>query len=168
MSVVERRLFGAVAFAAVTVFGAVWGAATVGANRGDHSPKVIQLSYSETKGDVGADNFLGVFARQTHRVRFAVQLHRIKSRASGRYRPDITDTDIHGRAARHPWVPDRRDGGSAVVHTVHKALHHRGHISLRVRAWKGGTADDVRVRLDRDKCTSDPPSFPLDCEVKVN
>jgi hypothetical protein len=168
MRVVEGRLLGvAASVAALVVCMAIWGASTSGAHRGGHAPDVIQLSYSETKGDVGADNFLGVFARHTHRMKFSIQLHRIKSRAPGRYREDITDTDIHGRQARHPWVPDRKEGGKGVITKVHRALNRRGHISLRVRAWKGGVVDDVRVRINRDKCSS-TPAYPLDCEVKVD
>jgi hypothetical protein len=168
MRVVEGRLLGVVASVAVVGAMALWGASSVGALPGDRPPDVIQLSYSETKGDIGPDNFLGVFARHTHRVRFAIQLHRIKARAPGRYRKDITDTDIHGRRARHPWVPDREEGGRGVISEVHRALHHRGHISLRVRARNAGMVDDVRIRINRKKCTSDPPTYPLDCEVKVD
>jgi hypothetical protein len=139
----------------------------VGARRGDRAPQVIQLSYSETKGDVGADNFLGAFSRHTHAVHFHAQKRRIKSAAPGRYRSDITDTDIHGSKARHPWVPDRKEGGGGVISLVHHALHHSGAIRVTVRARKAGVVDDVRVRIARKDCTSDPPAYPLDCEVKV-
>jgi hypothetical protein len=145
-----------------------WGATSVDARRGDRAPNVIQLSYSETSGDTGADKFLGVFARHTHAVHFATTKHRVKARAPGRYRPDITDTDLHGRKARHPWTPDRKDGGSAVIGMVHQALKHRGYIAVRVRARNAGVVDDVKVHINRKRdCTSDPPAYPLDCEVKV-
>jgi hypothetical protein len=167
MQVVEGRLLGVVASVAVVVCMAIWGAASVGASRADHSPDVIQLSYSETRGDVGADKFLGVFSRHTHAVHFSAQKRRVKSAAPGRYRPDITDTDIHGRKARHPWVPNRKEGGQGVIALVHHALHHSGAIKVRVRARKAGVVDDVRVRLSRKHCTS-TPAYPLDCEVKVD
>jgi hypothetical protein len=166
MRVVEGRLIGVGLSVTVLLCMGLWGAASVGARSGDRSPKVIQLSYSETKGDVGADTFLGAFSRHTHAVHFSAQKRRIKSSAPGRYRSDITDTDIHGRRARHPWVPDRKEGGGGVINLVHHALHHSGAIKVRVRARKDGVVDDVRIRLNRDKCTS-TPAVPLDCEVKV-
>ena len=167
MQAVEGRLVGVGVSVAVLVCVGVWGATSVAADRADSTPNVIQLSYSETKGDTGADTFLGAFSRHTHAVHFYAQKNRIKSLAPGRYRSDITDTDIHGRKARHPWVPDRKEGGGGVISLVHHALHHSGAIKVRVRARRAGVVDDVRVRIARKHCTSDPPAYPLDCEVKV-
>jgi hypothetical protein len=170
MRVVKGLLLSLVGSTAVVVVCmAIGGAASVGAGRAGHPPDVIQLSYSETSGDTGADKFLGVFARHTRAVHFATTKHRVKARAPGRYRPDITDTDLHGRKARHPWTPDRKEGGSAVIAMVHQALKHRGHIAVRVRARNAGVVDDVRVHINRKRdCTSDPPAYPIDCEVKVD
>ena len=145
---------------------AVWGVASVGAHRGDRAPNIIQLSYGESK-DQGADRRLEAFARHTRGMHFATTYRGEKASAPGKYNSSVTDTDIHGRKARHPWEPDRKKGGQDVVRLVHEALHQRGVAEVRLRARKSGEVDKALVRIDRDKCASDPPSFPLDCEVKV-
>jgi hypothetical protein len=65
-------------------------------------------------------------------------------------------------------APDREKGGGDVVRLVHEALRQRGVDEVRLRARKSGEVDKARVRIDRDKCASDPPLYPLDCEVKVD
>jgi hypothetical protein len=146
---------------------AAGGVASAGAKR-SNPPEIIQLSYSESSGDQGADRSLEAFARHTHGMHFATTYKGKKAGAPGRYRADITDTDIHGRKARHPWEPDRKQGGGDVVALVHKSLHHRGFADVRLRARKGGEGVAVRVRIKLKKCASDPPLYPLDCEVKVD
>ena len=101
-------------------------------------------------------------------MHFATTYKGEKASAPGKYNSKVTDTDIHGRKARHPWEPDRKKGGGDVVRLVHEALHQRGVAEVRLRARKSGEVDKARVRIDRDKCASDPPLYPLDCEVKVD
>jgi hypothetical protein len=153
--------------AALVICMAIWGVSTSGAHRGGHAPDVIQLSYSESS-DQGADRRLEVFARHTHGMHFATAYKGEKASAPGKYNSTVTDTDIHGRKARHPWEPDRKKGGGDAVRLVHEALHQPGVAKVRLRARKSGEVDKVRVRIDRDKCASDPPLYPLDCEVKVD
>ena len=167
MRVVEGRLLRVVMSVAVVVCVAIWGASTVGAHSRGHAPEIIQLSYGESF-DQGADRRLEVFARHTHGVHFATTYKGEKASAPGKYNSSVTDTDIHGRKARHPWEPDRKQGGGDVVRLVHEALHQRGVAEVRLRARKSGEVDKARVRIDRDKCSSDPPAFPLDCEVRVD
>ena len=137
-----------------------------GASRAKGAPNIIQLSYSESS-DQGADRRLEAFAAHTHGMHFATSYKGENASAPGKYNSNVTDTDIHGRKAKHPWEPDRKKGGGDVVRLVHEALHHRGVAEVRLRARKSGEVDKARVRIDRDKCSSDPPTFPLDCEVKV-
>jgi hypothetical protein len=146
--------------------GAVASQSSGGASRAKGSPKIIQLSYIETS-DQGADRRLQAFARHTHGMHFATSYKGEKAKAPGKYNSHVTDTDIHGRRARHPWEPDRKQGGGDVIRLVHQALHQRGVAEVRLRARKSGEVDKARVRIDRDKCASDPPLYPLDCEVKV-
>jgi hypothetical protein len=131
-------------------------------------PEVIQLSYFESSGDQGADRGLEAFARHTHAVRFATTFQGRTARAAGRYRDSITDTDIKGKQAKHPWTPNRKEGGGRVIRLVHKSLHTRGFAKVRLRARKSGEAVGVRVRIDLSKCASDPPLYPVDCEVRVS
>jgi hypothetical protein len=130
-------------------------------------PEVIQLSYFESSGDQGADRGLEAFARHTHAVRFATSFRGKTARAPGRYRDSITDTDIKGKQAQHPWTPNRKEGGGKVIRLVHRSLHGRGFAKVRVRARKNGAAVGVRVRIDLSKCASDPPLYPVDCEVRL-
>ena len=147
---------------------AVCGPASVGAHRGDRAPNVIQLSYSESSGDVGANRRLEAFARHTHGMHFATTYRGQKASAPGKYDSSVTDTDIHGRKARHPWEPDRKKGGGDVVRLVHEALHQRG-------VARCGCAPGRAARSTRCGCESigtsarpTPPLYPLDCELKVD
>jgi hypothetical protein len=151
-------LFAAVALAVATA---------AGAERGDGSPKVIQLSYFESSGDQGADRGLEAFARHTHAIRFATSFHGHEANAPGRYRSNITDTDIKGHNAKHPWSPNRKAGGKEVIRLVHRSLHERGFANVRLRARKRGEVDKVRAQIDRSRCHSDPPLYPVDCEVQT-
>jgi hypothetical protein len=134
---------------------------------GGGRPEVIQLSYFESSGDQGPDRGLEAFARHTHATRFATSYRSRRASAPGRYRSDITDTDIHGREAKHPWMPDRRQRGGKVIRLVHRSLHDRGFAMVRLRARKGGESNRVRVRIDLSDCASDPPLYPVDCEIRV-
>jgi hypothetical protein len=164
----ERRFTLATALAVLLCgAGAPAAATAAGAERGDGSPDVIQLSYFESSGDTGANRGLEAFARHTHAVRFATSLHGHEATAPGRYRPSITDTDIKGHNAKHPWSPNRKEGGKEVIRLVHKSLHERGFANVRLRARKSGDVDRVRVRIDLSECHSDPPLYPVDCEVKA-
>ena len=147
--------------------GALASQSSAGASRGKGSPNIIQLSYSESSGDQGADRRLLAFARHTHGMHFATTYKGEKARAPGKYRSSITDTDIHGRKARHPWEPDRKKGGGDVVRLVHESLHQRGFAEVRLRARKSGEVDKARMRIDLSRCSQDPPLYPVDCEVKV-
>lgn len=138
-----------------------------GASRAKGAPNIIQLSYSESSGDQGADRRLLAFARRTHGMHFATTYKGEKASAPGKYRSEITDTDIHGRKAKHPWEPDRKHGGGDVVRLVHDSLHQRGFAVVRLRARKSGEVDKARVRIDLSRCSQDPPLYPVDCEVKV-
>ena len=155
------------ALAVVLCAGALGAAASAGAAGGKGSPDVIQLSYFESSGDQGANRGLEAFARHTHAMRFATSFHGRSAHAPGKYRSNITDTDIKGSEAKHPWSPDRKHGGREVIGLVHKSLHERGFATVRLRARKSGEVDSERVRIELAKCASDPPLYPVDCEVRV-
>jgi len=151
--------------------GALAGAAVYpapsGAQLADAPPRVIQLSYGETPGQFGPDRVLEAFSRHTDGLRFSISYKGHRAGAPGNYRPDITDTDIHGRRAKHPWVPDRDRGGRRVVRLAHRSLRHRGRAKVKVHARSGVLVDVVRVRIDLSRCTSDPPLYPISCEIRV-
>src|SRR4051812_43835520 len=125
MRVVQGRLLVMVTSLLVGVGVAAGAAVTASADRANHRPEVIQLSYGESS-DQGADRRLEAFARHTHGMHFATTYKGEKASAPGKYNSHVTDTDIHGRKARHPWEPDREKGGGDVVRLVHEALHQRG------------------------------------------
>jgi hypothetical protein len=104
---------------------------------------------------------------RTAELRFGTFYNGHRAGAPGKYRPHITDTDLHGRRAKHPWVPDRDRGGRRLIRLVHRSLRHRGRAKVRVHARGGGLVDFVPVRIDLSECTSDPPLFPVSCEIKV-
>jgi|SRR5215208_5103466 len=169
MGILKRRYIVGVSLALLVGCAFLVSAAlgSTSASRGKGKPKVIQLSYSESSGDQGADRRLLAFARHTHGLHFATTYEGEKAKAPGKYRSNVTDTDIHGRKARHPWEPDRKKGGSDVVRLVHESLHQRGFAEVRLRARKSGEVDKERVRIDLSRCSQDPPLYPVDCEVKV-
>jgi hypothetical protein len=166
MRMIEGRSTAAAALAMLLCSASVLAAgapAAAGAGR----PEVIQLSYFESSGDQGPDRRLEAFARHTHAMRFATTYGGRRASAPGRYRSDITDTDIRGREAKHPWTPDRKEGGGKVIRLVHRSLHDRGFATVRLRARNAGESNRVRVRIDRSDCASDPPLYPVDCEIRV-
>ena len=128
------------------------------------SPKVIQLSYSEASGESGPDHQLEAFARDTESLKFATAYRGTRATAPGRYVDTITDTDLHGKA-RHPWIPDRNQGGRRVMSLVRRSLDRRGTSTVRIRAKNGDLLDSVRFRIDLSKCSSEPPLYPVDCEI---
>jgi hypothetical protein len=141
---------------------------TLGAEqRAQASPNVIQVSYSETDGEPGPDRQLMAFSRHTTSLKFATSFHGTRVAAPGRYVDSITDTDLHGRQARHPWIPDRKHGGRGVMRLIGRSLDRRGFANVRVRAKNGDLLDSVRVRIDLSECSSDPPLYPVDCEIRT-
>ena len=142
-------------------------AAAPPAERASHPPKVIQVSYDESNDGSSPRRSLFAFVRySTHSVDFATRYRGRTARARARYRRNVTDTDIHGRRARHPWALVREGGGRRVLRLIHHSLKNRGFARVRTRARRGGLVDDVRVRIDVSKCAQDPPLYPLSCEVR--
>jgi hypothetical protein len=161
------RFAAAIVVASGLVAGAASYPAPSGGQRSHSPPRVIQLSYGETPGQSGPDRVLEAFARHTDSLRFGTFYNGHRASAPGKYRPDITDTDLHGRRAKHPWVPDRDRGGRRLVRLVHRSLRHRGRAKIRIHARSGDLVDFVRVRINLSKCTSDPPLYPVSCEIHV-
>jgi hypothetical protein len=130
-------------------------------------PKVIQLSYAESDDGSSPSRALYAFVRHsTDSVRFVTRYHARTATAGARYKPQITDTDIRGKKARHPWTLIRRDGGKRVLSFIHKSLERRGVANVRTRARRDGLLDDVRVRIVLSECAQDPPLYPVSCEVR--
>jgi hypothetical protein len=135
--------------------------------RASHPPKVIQLSYEESDDGSSPHRALHAFVRySTDAVNFATRYHGRRATAKARYRPNVTDTDIHGERARHPWALMRERGGRRVLRLIHKSLEHRGIAKVRTRARRDGFLDDVRTRIVLSKCAQDPPLYPVSCEVR--
>jgi hypothetical protein len=146
-----------------------WGAEAAGAPKGSgsHPPKVIQLSYEESNDGSSPRRALDAFVRySTDSVNFATRYHGRTATAKTRYRPNITDTDIRGEMARHPWALVRKGGGSRVLRLIHEALGQRGVAKVRTRARRDGLLDDVRTRIVLSECAQDPPLYPVSCEVR--
>jgi hypothetical protein len=163
----RSRGSGVILIAACALGLGLLGAVASSAGAPRHEPKVIQLSYSESSGDVGPNRRLEAFARHTDSLKFATHYNGHRARVPGAYRSDITDTDIHGHGAKHPWVPDRKHGGNRIIRLVHKSLDRRGFARVKVHAEGSRAEDVVVVRIDLSRCTSDPPLYPVDCEVRV-
>jgi hypothetical protein len=145
----------------------VAGAAGVPSERASRPPKVIQLSYDESNDGSSPRRALYAFVRYSpDAVNFATRYHGRRATAKSRYRPNVTDTDIRGERARHPWALVREGGGRRVLRLVHKALKQRGVANVRTRARRDGLIDDVRLRIVLSKCAQDPPFYPVSCEVK--
>jgi hypothetical protein len=130
-------------------------------------PKLLQLSYDEAPGSDGPDRVLDAFSRRTESVRFHMIFKGDTFNVPGKYDPNVTDTDIHGNRAKHPWKPDRKHGGSQFISLVHRSLQQRGVARVTVRARGNGQVDVVRFRIDlmSDECVLDPPLYPISCEV---
>ena len=95
---------------------------------------VIQLSYSEAPGQQGPNRVLEAFARRTDSLKFHTAFKHQRVTSPGRYDPNVTDTDIHGNRAKHPWKPNRRVRGSRLISLVHRSLNQRGFANVTVRA----------------------------------
>ena len=129
-------------------------------------PKVVQISYAESDDGSSPAKRLYAFVRRADAVRFATRYEGKRATAGSRYRPSITDTDLHGKEVRHPWSLVRKNGGRRVLRLVAKALDERGVATIRVRARGAGGVDKVRVRMKLAQCSQDPPLYPVDCEVR--
>jgi hypothetical protein len=141
-----------------------------GASKGGGSrpPKVIQVSYDESNDGSSPRRALYAFVRHpTDSVRFATRYHGRRATGDARYRSNITDTDIRGQRAKHPWALIREGGGGRVLRFIHRSLGQEGIANVRVRARRDGALDDVRVRIVRSQCAQDPPLYPLTCEVRA-
>ncbi len=135
------------------------------------TPSLVQLTYGEAPGQQGPDRVLEAFARRTDSVKFHTAFKHQRVSSPGRYDANVTDTDIHGNGAKHPWKPDRRRHGSRLISLVHRSLNQRGFANVTVRASHEGTGTDVvrfQISLASADCTLDPPLYPIDCTVPVS
>ena len=149
------------------VASAVTGGAAAAGGQNARPPKVIQLSYDESDDGSSPSRSLYAFVRHpTDSVRFVTRYHGRTATAETRYKPQITDTDIRGRKARHPWALIRKGGGKRVLSFIHKSLERRGVAKVRTRARRDGLLDDVRARIVLAECAQDPPLYPVSCEVR--
>lgn len=130
-------------------------------------PELIQLSYYEGFRDQGPDRGLEAYARHTHAMRFATSFRGRTAHAPGRHIDAITDTDIHGHQAKHPWMPNRKEGGRKIYRLVHQSLHKRGFAMVRLRARKSGEHVSLPVRIDLSECTEGPPGYGVGCEIRL-
>jgi hypothetical protein len=133
-------------------------------------PFVVQLSYSEAPGQQGPDRALEAFARRTDSLKFHTAFKHQRITVPGRYDPKVTDTDIRGPRAKHPWRPNRRQRGSRLISLVHRSLHQRGFARVTVRASNDRAGTFITrpvINLASPDCTLDPPLYPIDCTVPV-
>ncbi|MDF2752234.1 MAG: hypothetical protein K0S82_617 [Gaiellaceae bacterium] len=133
---------------------------------GGGQPRVIQLSYSEVNDGSRPRLNLMAFARRTDSVRLSTRYQGKQATGDTRYDKSITDTDINGNNAKHPFVLRRKQGGKRVVKLIRNSLDERGQARVRIRAARGGRVDAIKLRIVRAKCSLDPPLFPVDCEVE--
>ena len=136
--------------------------------RPPRTPSLLQLTYSEAPGQQGPDRVLEAFARRTDSVRFHTAFKHQRVSTLGRYDPNVTDTDIHGNRAKHPWKPNRRRAGSRLISLVHRSLNQRGFANVSVRASHERTGTDLvrfQISLASADCALDPPLYPIDCTV---
>ena len=59
----------------------------------------------------------------------------------------------------------RRDGGSEVIALIRHSLDDRGFAKVRVRARGDGRHLDRAIVIDLSECSSDPPYYPVSCEI---
>ena len=128
-------------------------------------PKLVQLSYDEEPGGTGHDTNLGAHVKNATAVRFATGFDGEKARAGGKYRDEVTDTDINDPEAKHPWRPATGDGHK-VVKLVHDSLEENGRAVVRLRMKNGGQVKKARVVIELSECSQDPPLYPVTCEVR--
>ncbi|MQA75740.1 MAG: hypothetical protein GEU88_15595, partial [Solirubrobacterales bacterium] len=88
-------------------------------------PRVIQLSYSDSKDGSFPRYRLMAFSRRTDDVRFATRFAGKRAKADARFSENITDTDIKGNA-KHPFVLIRKGGGKRVMKLIRRAFDERG------------------------------------------
>ncbi len=134
------------------------------------TPSLVQVTYSEAPGQQGPDRVLEAFARRTDSVKFHTAFKHRRVSSPGRYDPNVTDTDLRGNRAKHPWKPNRRRGGSRLISLVHRSLNQRGFANVTVRASHERTGTDTvrfQISLASADCTLDPPLYPIDCTVPI-
>ena len=161
-------LTGAALVAALVVLGgaAIAAATDTGNARAAPQPRVIQLSYSEVNDGSFPRNRLMAFARRTRSVEFSTRYQGKHATARTRFDKSITDTDIKGNTAKHPFVLIRKHGGRRTIKLIRGSLHERGEARVKVRAAHNGRVDAIHLRIVLAKCAQDPPLFPVDCEVR--
>ncbi len=128
-------------------------------------PKLVQLSYHEEPGAMGHDLNLGAHVKNATAVKFATGFDGEKARAGGKYREEVTDTDINHPEAKHPWRPATGDG-QRVTKLVHDALEENGVAVVRLRMRNGGQLEKARVVIELSECHQNPPLYPVTCEVR--
>jgi hypothetical protein len=138
------------------------------AARGERAgkPKLVQLSYEESRDGTSRHYGLSAFAHRADSVVFAVRRHHRRIAAPGRYNDHVTDTDLHPGDASHPWEVNRREGGRRVLTAVRASLSHDGVATVRVTA-RGRGKDRAKVKVIVADCTQDPPFYPLSCEIAL-
>ena len=151
---------------AALAFVAIQSAAAGGAERASGKPKLVQLSYEESKDGTSKRYNLSAFAHKADSVVFAVRRHHRRITAPGRYNDHITDTDLRPGDASHPWEVNRREGGRRVLKAVRASLSHDGMATVRVTA-RGRGKDKAKVKVVVADCTQDPPFYPLSCEIAL-
>jgi hypothetical protein len=128
-------------------------------------PKVIQLGYAQWYEEPGGS--LGAFARgHPDSLRFTTR-YRGRQASVPAKQTDTVDTDLP-RCCDESWEPIRRRGAARVYRLIRKALNRRGVAKVRTRVKRGGLADAHRWRIVLARCSQDPPSYPVDCEIAPN
>jgi hypothetical protein len=140
-------------------------APSVGA-AGGRPPKVIQLSYAESYDGGTQARTLEAFAYRADSLALSTSYGDASAKTDARYNDSVTDTDLHGNDAKHPWVARRnRRGGKEVLHLVRTSLEARGFAEVSAIAKSEGGVDRVGFTIRVSDCSQDPPIYPLDCEV---
>lgn len=138
------------------------------ARKGNARPHIVQISYAETDDGSSRRYDLSGFARRADSFRFATRFKGKRVGTGTRYSPSITDTDIKGKQAKHPWRIVRKGGGRKVLRAVRRSLQRNGKAIVRARAKNGSGVEKVRVRikLSSSSCSQDPPFYPVSCEIR--
>ncbi len=160
-----RRAVGTLALVAAcaAIFA---GGAIAGPGGSRQPPKLVQLSYAESDDGSSPKRSLYAFARRAASVKFVTRYDGDRATAETRYRSHITDTDLHGHDARHPWALVRKDGGKRVLELIHDALFDHGSAKVRVVARGGGNRVATGFAIVLAECSQDPPLYPVSCEVR--
>jgi hypothetical protein len=131
-------------------------------------PKLVQLSYGESFDGSFPVRDLSAYAYRVDALRFTTRYGGERATAQARYDDGVTDTNIHAHGeARHPWKLVRRGGGSDVIALIRHSLEDRGFAKVRVRARGDGRHLDRAIVIDVSECSSDPPIYPVSCEIRV-